>query len=79
MQPLTRNVRNEAMTMLSELSRIKHRLGQMGFFKAMRAMDAAVSEFGFELAERAALTDHGPEVAGELAKVHARYRKERTA
>lgn len=42
----------EAKTIASELVKLKDRLGRIGMFKTMHAMDAATGSLGYELAAR---------------------------
>lgn len=69
--------RREAMSLASELPAIKARLGQAGLLRTMQQMELAVQEIGFEIAEKAAVTDQGEKAARDLSAAHETYLKRR--
>lgn len=75
MVPLTVGVRQVSNDLIADLGALRARLARLGYPRSVEAIDTATKEFGFEFAERRALTDYGPKIACELSRVHARYRR----
>lgn len=58
MRPLTQEQIVEGQKIASELAFIKSRLGKIGLYKSMHAIDKATGPLGFELAEHIEALTH---------------------
>lgn len=61
MRPMNAEAIEEVRKIASELVFIKNRLGRLGAYKTMHAIDAATTAIGYELAEHIEALDHTAE------------------